>query len=502
MKGRWVYDHKKNVDGTIAFAKARYTVMGCFQQHGVDYYESFAPTMTMKSFRSILQLMNSDPTALMEQWDVTHAYLHAMLKELVYCDQPIGHEEEVLDAKGRRMVWRLKRALYGLVQSAREWHQLLKDILKDTGAKPLPSDPGTFMLKEGRGWCAVPIQVGDIFPAYNKEGKHLRDRIANKLKAAVKIKFQGEIQWALKIRIYRDKKEGLLKLSQESFTWEFLTRFDILTLKSAPTPTEYGVTLPRPEDVSDEKVEEMRGKPVREVVGCLLWLARITRPDICVAVHEAARRQHRPSKALWKFLVRICRYLKGTAHWGMVYKRPENLEEVPLLEAYVDVSFAPEVDTNKAKSRIGYLIKFLGAVTTWSTTMSKRPLGSSPEAECYGLVEVGKELVWQKAQQHYIGIFQPDIVTIWEDNTASIDIAGAGTYHKRSKHFGIEWYTFKHAVEEGEYKLDWVSTEDQLADCLTKSLNGNLFRKFRSLIMGDEKLQLHFGTLVPPMPTA
>ena len=49
-----------------------------------------------------------------EQMDVVTAFLNALLKELIYVEYPTGYDG------GNNMVYRLRRALYGLKQSPRE----------------------------------------------------------------------------------------------------------------------------------------------------------------------------------------------------------------------------------------------------------------------------------------------------------------------------------------------------------------------------------------------
>ena len=134
LKGRWAYDHKKGPDGKILFVKARYTVMGCFQTAGVDYGESYAPVMNMKTLRTVLQIVNLDPEHIIEGWDVKGAYLYAYLDEEVFCDQPIGHETDHTAGA----CWLLKKSLYGLVQSGRNWALLLRKLFGKSNVKPTP----------------------------------------------------------------------------------------------------------------------------------------------------------------------------------------------------------------------------------------------------------------------------------------------------------------------------------------------------------------------------
>ena len=344
------------------------------------------------------------------------------------------------------------------------------------------------------------VHVDDIFPAYNKAGKVLRDKVAAELQKEINIKFMGEADWALKCRIFRDKEKGIMKLCQESFVWEMLTRHNLLNIKPADSPGDPNAKLRPPEEIEDEEVQAYKDYPFREIIGALMWLAQVSRPDIAVVVTIAAMCQHRPSKELWQWIIRICRYLRKTAHWGLVYLRPtkEEFKLIDLLEIFIDVSFAPHLKLLKGKSFLGLMVKFLGATTTWKAGKTKRVLDSSSEAECNGVNEARKENVWQRNVQHYFDLFEIEGPTpVWEDNTAAITLAGSGVYHQRSKHFGIEWYATKEAVEHGEMELKYIETKKQTADFLTKVLSGALFYRHREAAMGSEELQNHFGTLLP-----
>jgi hypothetical protein len=145
------------------------------------------------------------------------------------------------------------------------------------------------------------------------------------------------------------------------------------------------------------------------------------------------------------------------------------------------------------------VIWFCGAATTWRTMMSSRVLTSTTESECHGLIQVYYEIEWQKHLQTNLGIFKVECVPVGEDNSAAIQLSGEATYHKRSKHFSLEWFRVKEAVDEKEIQLDFTPTDDQLADFLTKNLYGAKFVKFRGCIMGDEILQGYFTTRPTPL---
>ena len=114
---------------TIERFKARLTAMGCFQKAGVDYTDTYASVMATRTFRFLLQLLNSCATHSMEHWDVSTAFIHAPLKERVYMKQATGHE-----VKGKESwVCLLVMALYGTKQASHAWQQHLKGLMVEVG---------------------------------------------------------------------------------------------------------------------------------------------------------------------------------------------------------------------------------------------------------------------------------------------------------------------------------------------------------------------------------
>ena len=115
----------------------------------------------------------------------------------------------------------------------------------------------------------------------------------------------------------------------------------------------------------------------------------MSRLDIFVALQRASKWVAKPSAKLWRWLVRILKYLSGTKHYGLVYTRDT---VAPPLRAYVDASFADSAD---CKSTAGWVFQIHGAVTAYDSSTIKRVLTSSTEAECAALTVVGKENTWE-----------------------------------------------------------------------------------------------------------
>lgn len=101
-------------------------------------------------------------------FDVKTAYLHGTLKETVYLEPPPGFE----DRFGKGKVCKLKRALYGLPQSGRNWYYRLKEELLKNGLKPLASENCIFTNSNETCFFAFTSYVSSLihnsFKAHNK----------------------------------------------------------------------------------------------------------------------------------------------------------------------------------------------------------------------------------------------------------------------------------------------------------------------------------------------
>ena len=338
IRTKWVYALKFKPDTNGAMIidkfKARLVAMGFSQVKDVDYIETFASVMRTKSFRVLLVLWLQDPTYTGEQWDVQAAFIQAPFVdgEQLYMSQPAGHEIEGMED----YVCILDRAIYGTKQAAHAWQAFLRGILASAGFIPLRKDDAVYkaLLPDG-GWCFVGTHVDDIFVITNVLGKPLRDKLWKTLSARVPITDMGTIRWALKTLIEHDPREGLLKISQEAYSIEVLQRFGFMDAKPALTPAmDQGPnSMMTPEDLAenaDPKDREafLKQWPIYECIGCLWWLVSISRLDCMTAVQAAAQHVSKPSKKLWTWVSRILRYLKGTTHLGLIYKRNIQHEQV------------------------------------------------------------------------------------------------------------------------------------------------------------------------------
>jgi ATP-binding cassette subfamily B (MDR/TAP) protein 1 len=95
IKCRWVFDIKPGYEEVPERYKARLVALGCSQQPGIDFNQTFAPVVKMSTLRLILALVAAHNLEVL-QLDVKTAFLHGRLDEEIYICQP---EEYVVQGR-------------------------------------------------------------------------------------------------------------------------------------------------------------------------------------------------------------------------------------------------------------------------------------------------------------------------------------------------------------------------------------------------------------------
>ena len=98
---------------------------GYAQQEGIDYNEVFSPVVKYSSIRILLALVAQYELDL-DQLDVKTAFIHGDLDEEIYMTQPMG----LKTAGKENMICKLKKSLYGLKQSPRQWYKRFDNFIR------------------------------------------------------------------------------------------------------------------------------------------------------------------------------------------------------------------------------------------------------------------------------------------------------------------------------------------------------------------------------------
>ncbi|KAF2345406.1 Reverse transcriptase RNA-dependent DNA polymerase [Trinorchestia longiramus] len=156
--GRWVYSVKSGPNDQEIF-KARYVAKGYSQVAAVDFTETFSPTARLTSVRMLMDIAVQN-AYIVHQMDVCTAYLHAKIDCNVFVEQPEGFVE--LDKNGEKLVYKLKKSLYGIKQSGRNWNNLLHQFLVEQNFVQSLSDTCVYVRESDSGKVIIIVWVDDL----------------------------------------------------------------------------------------------------------------------------------------------------------------------------------------------------------------------------------------------------------------------------------------------------------------------------------------------------
>ncbi|XP_074318061.1 uncharacterized protein LOC141654847 [Silene latifolia] len=200
---KWVYKIKYNADGSIERYKARLVVLGNRQVEGIDYNETFAPTVKMVTVRTLLAIAAAKGWDL-HQMDVHNAFLHGDLNEEVYMKPPPRYSS---DSNGK--VCRLQKSLYGLRQAPRCWYAKLASALKTYGFQQCPYDNSLFSITKPDTELHVLVYVDDLVICGNNSStiSHFKKYLSE----CFHMKDLGQLKYFLGLEIAQNKTGLFLK---------------------------------------------------------------------------------------------------------------------------------------------------------------------------------------------------------------------------------------------------------------------------------------------------
>nr|GFB30224.1 putative RNA-directed DNA polymerase [Tanacetum cinerariifolium] len=306
---RWIFIVKYKPDGTVERYKAQLVAKGYTQTYRIDYSETFSPVAKIDTIRVLLSVASNQGWPL-HQFDVKNAFLHEELKEKVYMEAPPGFLEHFKPGEECR----LKKSLYGLKQSPRAWFGRFTLAMKRYGFKQSNSDHTLFLKnRKNRVTCLI-IYVDDMVITGNDEEEI--KRLKEGLFTEFEMKDLGNLKHFLGIEVLRSPK-GIF-ICQKKYILDLLAEIGMINCK----PME-------------KKVKLADRNRYQRLVGKLIYLSH-TRPDIAYAVGVVSQFMHQPQVAHMNVVLRIVRYLKGSAGHGVLFRSNGHLN----IQMYTDADWA------------------------------------------------------------------------------------------------------------------------------------------------------------------
>ena len=460
---KWVFAVKRNHKGKITSFKARLVAQGFKQIAGVDFDETYSPVMRRRCLRILVAVAVENDWEI-HQVDVVAAYLNSPIDKPVYMEQPQQYEE-----KDRKIfLCKLKKSLYGLKQSGRNWNGFLHETLLKIGLLQCESDPCVYFQEN----IIVGIHVDDMLVI----GKCIQiKKFKSLLEEEIKIKDLGPASLILSVRVSRNEDRSV-KIDQSQYVSKILEELEAEDLYCHPAPLPSKV-VQREEQTEENKFEDGR---YRKAIGCILYAAGGTRPDLAYAVSKQSQYCEHPTIKDWENVEHILGYMKKTNEYGIHYSRSGNPMEV-----YVDADYAG--DSTDAISVSGYVIKIANGTVSWRSKKQTLPkeIGdsgvevplvatSTTHAEYYALYEVTIEVEWliQLLTELRQGHLVQKPVKIHVDNMGAIKLALKKENSERTKNINVKFHYIRQLVKQGVIELVHVKSNMNQADLLTKPLVG------------------------------
>nr|CAD1833565.1 unnamed protein product [Ananas comosus var. bracteatus] len=165
----------------------------------------------------------------------------------------------------------------------------------------------------------------------------------------------------------------------------------------------------------------------------------------------------------------------GTTAYGLWYPMGTSLD----LIGYSDADWAGSADGTKSTSGACFYIGH--CLVAWHSKKQNCIPLSIAEAEYISAGSCSTQLLWMKSLLSDYRI-PSTTLTILCDNTSAITISKNPVLHSRTKHIELKYHFLRELVESNVLQLEYISTENQLADILTKPLDQKRFLHLRKAI--------------------
>jgi hypothetical protein len=479
LKSKVDFKIKLNADRSLKY-KCRLVACGYSQIQGKDYDETFAPTAKYKSFMTIMNLTASMGWKL-TSIDVQNAYLESDLDKPLYMKLPTSI---YCHPNGDPVYVTLHKSLYGLKQAGALWHNHLDSKIDLMGFKPLMHDQCVFTKTEKDGTHTIIMKYVDDIVITGNSPDAIQKTIKQFEESFRKITYDENMEKYIAIDIRYNKNTQTIYMSQRPYIEKILKRFNLDKEEITTKPTE----IPINPKLDYRTPGENENDQIRDLVGSLRFLADRTLPNLLSSVSLIARGAHNPSNNHLEGGKQILKYLNNHQDDYMKVGGDPHIN----LFGYTDASYVPGADSKSQLGYCFYLNLTSGAIVARSkkdTTISH----SSTEAEIKAIDLAIREATWLRGFLSELGFPQQGPTIIWTDNASADLLARTNNISDMTSHMVMRINYIYQEQKMGNIKLQWIDTDSNVSDVLTKPLPIALFQRH-----SEKLLRGHNGRPVLP----
>jgi len=453
-----------------------------------------SPTLSNEGLFNILMTAVCEGRKIMSG-DIPGAFLNGIFGEKVYakfqgkmvdilCKVNESYKKYVTHEEGGKKVLyvRLNKALYGTVQAALLWYLMFTSTLKGMGFELNPYDLCVANADMEGSQCTVGFYVDDLIGTHKKDSvlEKVRDVIENEY-GDIGAKISDTFTY-LGIDFEVDRKNKWTKATMVSHLQDAVQDFEKLgSLDGRKVTTPATGTL-FDVDPDSPLLDDKKQKAFRSILMKVVYVAKRVRLDLLTTTAFLTTRQGKGTAQDWKKMRRMLQYIQTTMNMPFIFAA----DALNRFHTFIDVAYAVNADR---KSQTGGLVTFGRGAVHAQSTKQKLNSKSSTEGEIVGCSDYMTMPIWFR---HFLQAqgYQDVKSTLYQDNKSAIKIENNGqlSMSKKTKHMEIRYFYVKDRVNGNDIKIQYCPTEKMIADFLTKPLQGELFRKFRAVLMGHVHL--------------
>ena len=471
--------------------------------HVVDssMYESYSSVVQTRTIR-ILETIAMNEGLKFVTGDIGNAFVQADTNEKIYSTAG----PEFGDKEGSTVI--IKKALYGLATSARQWSLTLGEAIKEMGFKPTRADPDLWIKESENGdkYEYIATYVDDIIIVAKNPMEYL-ETIKHKFPIR-NIEEMPEYYLGNNLEMRRN---NTIKVSSRKYITEIISRYE---MKNGPLRKENVPSTPNDHPELDETplLNDDGKRHYQSNIGICQWISTAGRLDIAFAVSSLSRFSQAPREGHLKRTEKILGYLKKYTKRGYIIdpRDPilntkyesieadfgnqysdfvEELDNRVPIEKMKELALNIFVDSNHGHDKmtgrsVTGMISFVGRTPVhWSAKRQGAVQSATFGAEFVALKRAVEEAITLRYHMRSMGVAVTQPTVIYGDNLSAITNATLPGSALKKKYLALSYHFCREHFSAGIVDIRKIGGKDNYADAMTKALVSSEFHGFMNEIM-------------------
>jgi hypothetical protein len=283
-------------------------------------------------------------------------------------------------------------------------------------------------------------------------------KIKEQMSGLFKMSDLGLLSYYLGIEV-KHGSEGVT-LSQGNYAKKILEKAGLEDCRSCVVPMQQKMKLKKGSDTP-----AVDATSYISLVGNLRYLVN-TRPYLSFYVGYVSRFMEEPHEEHLSAVKYINRFVVGTWNVGLFY--PKKRSDRAELPGYSDSDLTGDLDSRKSTS--GVLFFFGKSPIYWQSIKQRVMALSSYEAKYISAATAACQPIWVTRLLSELKDSEISVTVLRIDNKSTISLVNNSVYHDRSKHIDVRSHLIREYENSGQITVEYIRSEEQLADILTKPL--------------------------------